>query len=149
MEKIKKIRFLLDKLKLDGYLIPKNDEFFGEYIPEEKDNLKFISNFSGSYGIALILKKKNYLFVDGRYTIQAKNQSKDKFKILTIPNQYPFKIIKKKKLIIGFDPKLHTELSLKRFFQKTNCKLRPVKNNLVEAIKKQRKKIYYNKYKSL
>ena len=96
MEKIKKIRFLLDKLKLDGYLIPKNDEFFGEYIPEEKDNLKFISNFSGSYGIALILKKKNYLFVDGRYTIQAKNQSKDKFKILTIPNQYPFKIIKKK-----------------------------------------------------
>ena len=86
MEKIKKIRFLLDKLKLDGYLIPKNDEFFGEYIPEEKDNLKFISNFSGSYGIALILKKKNYLFVDGRYTIQAKNQSKDKFKILTIPN---------------------------------------------------------------
>ena len=146
MEKIKKIRFLLDKLKLDGYLIPKNDEFFGEYIPEEKDNLKFISNFSGSYGIALILKKKNYLFVDGRYTIQAKNQSKDKFKILTIPNQYPFKIIKKKKLIIGFDPKLHTELSLKRFFQKTNCKLRPVKNNLVEAIKKQRKKIYYNKF---
>ena len=66
MEKIKKIRFLLDKLKLDGYLIPKNDEFFGEYIPEEKDNLKFISNFSGSYGIALILKKKTtYLLMAG------------------------------------------------------------------------------------
>ena len=43
--------------------MPKNDEFFSEYIPENKDRLKLISNFSGSYGFALILKKKNYLFM--------------------------------------------------------------------------------------
>ena len=66
MEKINKFKKLLDQLKLDGYLVPKNDEFFGEYIPENKDRLKFISDFSGSYGFALILKNKNYLFVDGR-----------------------------------------------------------------------------------
>jgi len=59
---------------LDGYIIPKNDEFFGEYIPENKDRLKFISNFSGSYGFAIILKGKNCLFVDGRYTLQAQIQ---------------------------------------------------------------------------
>ena len=74
MEKINKLKKLLTIYKLDGYLVPKNDEFFSEYIPENKDRLKLISNFTGSYGFALILKKKNYLFVDGRYTEQAKIQ---------------------------------------------------------------------------
>ena len=149
MEKIKKLRFLFNKSKIDGYIIPKNDEFFGEYISEDKDNLKFISNFSGSFGLALILKKINYLFVDGRYTVQAKNQSKNKFTILTIPNQLPFKVLKKKKFIIGFDPKLHTEMSLKHFFQKTNCNLRPVKNNLIEEIKHKKTKNKFHKFYSL
>ena len=58
MKEVKKIRNLLKIHKLDGYIIPKNDEFFGEYVPEIKDNLKFVSNFTGSYGFALILKKK-------------------------------------------------------------------------------------------
>ena len=60
MNKVKKLRKFFKVYKLDGYIVPKNDEFFGEYIPEYKDNLKFISNFSGSYGFALIFKKKNY-----------------------------------------------------------------------------------------
>ena len=71
MEKIRKLRKVLEEKKVDGYIIPKNDEFFGEYISENKDRLKYITNFTGSYGFALILNKKNYLFVDGRYTIQA------------------------------------------------------------------------------
>ena len=58
MEKVNKLKILIKELKLDGYLISKNDEFFGEYIPENKDRLNYISNFSGSYGFALILKKK-------------------------------------------------------------------------------------------
>ena len=45
MEKINKLKKLFTKYNLDGYLIPKNDEFFGEYIPANKDRLKFISNF--------------------------------------------------------------------------------------------------------
>ena len=53
-------------LKIDGYVVPKNDEFFSEY--SQKDRLKTISNFSGSAGYAVILKNKNFLFVDGRYT---------------------------------------------------------------------------------
>ena len=55
-------------------LVPKNDEFFGEYIPDYNDRLNFISNFNGSYGFALILQSTNYLFVDGRYTLQANDQ---------------------------------------------------------------------------
>ena len=75
MEKINKLKNILIREKLDGYLISKNDEFFEEYTPSYKDRLKFISNFSGSSGFSLILRDKNYLFVDGRYSLQAQNQS--------------------------------------------------------------------------
>ena len=134
MEKINKLKKLFNHYDLDGYIVPKNDEFFGEYIPENKDKLKFISNFSGSYGFALILKNKNYLFVDGRYTLQAKIQSGKFFKVITIPNRFPFHIFKKKKLKIGFDPKLHTQKILKIFFNKTNCKFIPINQNLIDKL---------------
>ena len=58
----KRINILREKFikyKLDGYIVPKNDEFFSEYC--EKKRLKFISNFSGSAGYAVILKNRNYL----------------------------------------------------------------------------------------
>ena len=138
MIKLKRLKKLFNTYKIDGYIIPKNDEFFGEYIPEYKDNLKFISNFSGSYGFALILKNKNYLFVDGRYTLQAEIQSGKNFKIITLPNKLPFNILKGKKLCIGFDPKLHTELNLNRLFKKSNCKLVPLSKNLVNNIWKKK-----------
>ena len=48
MEKISKLRKILNREKIDGYLIPKNNEFFGEYVPDYKDRLNYISNFSGS-----------------------------------------------------------------------------------------------------
>ena len=80
MEKINEIKkFFIDK-KINGYIVAKNDEFFGEYVPEFKDRLAYISNFTGSYGFALILKDINFLFVDGRYTLQAERQSGKKFK---------------------------------------------------------------------
>ena len=100
MEKINKLRKIFIKYNLDGYCVPKNDEFFCEYVPENKDRLKFISNFSGSFGLALILKNKNYLFVDGRYTLQAKIESKKFFKILTFPHKFPSDILYKRKLKI-------------------------------------------------
>ena len=49
MEKIKKLKSFFKKEKIDGYLIPKNDEFFGEYIPDYNDRLNYISDFSGSF----------------------------------------------------------------------------------------------------
>ena len=67
--RIKQLRKKFNQLKIDGYIIPKNDEFFSEYAVI--DRLKIISNFSGSAGLAIVLRKNNYLFVDGRYTIQA------------------------------------------------------------------------------
>ena len=57
-EIIKKIKMIFKKLallrkqlvnhNLDGYIVPKNDEFFGEYVKEGNDRLKYISGFTGS-----------------------------------------------------------------------------------------------------
>ena len=58
MKKLIKLRKFIKIYKLDGYLVPKNDEFFGEYVDQNNDRLKFISSFSGSAGHALILNKK-------------------------------------------------------------------------------------------
>jgi Xaa-Pro aminopeptidase len=145
MEKVEKLKKIFKREKINGYIVPKNDEFFGEYIPDHNDRLNFISNFSGSYGFALILEDKNYLFVDGRYTLQASKQSGKFFKILTIPSQMPNKILKDKKITIGFDPNLFTKKSLLLFFGKNKCKYRPLPNNLIDEIWK--RKIRKNKNK--
>ena len=102
MEKIEKLKKIFKREKIDGYIVPKNDEFFGEYVPDHNDRLNFISNFSGSYGLALILKDKNYLFVDGRYTLQANNQSKTNFEVITIPDKMPSDILKRRKTLNNF-----------------------------------------------
>ncbi len=149
MEKIKKLKLTFKKEKIDGYIVPKNDEFFGEYVPNYKDRLNFISNFSGSYGFALILKKKNYLFVDGRYTFQAIKESGNYFKIITFPDKMPSNILKKRKLTIGYDPKLFTKNTFKIFFNKNNCIFKPLKNNLVDEIWKRRFKANNNKFYNL
>ena len=149
MRKLKKLKNIFESYKIDGYLVPKNDEFFGEYVPKLKDNLKYISNFSGSYGFALILKKNNYLFVDGRYTLQAKIQSGKNFKILTIPNKFPSNIIKHKKLCIGFDPKLHTESMIKHLFKNSKCELKPLKENLIDKVWIRKNNEVFNKFYKL
>ena len=78
-ERLNKLKKKLNLLNLDGYVVPKNDEFFSEY--SQLDRLKIISNFSGSAGYAVILKNKNFLFVDGRYSLQAQIESGKLFKI--------------------------------------------------------------------
>jgi Xaa-Pro aminopeptidase len=146
MEKIDKLKKFFKNNRIDGYIIPKNDEFFGEYIPDHKDRLKYISGFTGSYGFALILKNKNYLFVDGRYTLQADKQCKKKFKIKTIPQELPKDVLKSQKLRIGFDPKLFTKKNLNIFFGKTNCKYIPLNNNLVDKIWTRKEKKIISKF---
>ena len=82
---IKKIQILRRKFKkynIDGYIVPKNDDFFTEY--SKINRLKIISKFSGSAGVAVIHKNKNYLFTDGRYTIQSQIESGKNFKIIGI-----------------------------------------------------------------
>ena len=149
MEKIKKLRKLLSKHKLDGYIVPKNDEYFEEYICQNKERLKFITNFSGSYGFALILKKKLFLFVDGRYSLQAKIQSGKLFNIVTIPRKYPADILKNKKFAIGFDPKLYTKSMLAHLFKGSKTRLISINDNLVDKIWKRNLKSSSRKFYKL
>lgn len=135
MNNIKELRKFFRPFMIDGYLVPKNDEYFNEYVSQSNDRLKFISNFSGSAGFAIILKNKNYLFVDGRYTIQGRIQSGKIFKIITIPQEFPKDVLKTgKKLKIGFDPKLHSEKQLNFLFKIKNIILKPINRNLIDII---------------
>ena len=122
---IKIIKNIIKKKNIDGYLVSKNDDYFTEY--SKTSYLELISNFSGSAGFALILKNKNYLFVDGRYTLQAKKQSGKNFKIFEIPYVWPKNLLKKikKKLNIGFNPNLFTYTTLSKYFEDT-CNLIPI-----------------------
>ena len=148
MNKINQLRNILNKQNCNAYLIPKNDEYFGEYVPKNKDRLKFISGFTGSTGLALILKNKSYLFVDGRYTLQAKKEIYKDFKICEIPKIKPHYILKNlnKEITLGFDPKLFTSNTLKNIISNSSIKLKPINNNLIDAIWKNKTKVNNNKF---
>ena len=132
----KKIKILREKFKyynIDGYIVPKNDDYFTEY--SKINRLKIISNFSGSAGLAVILKKKNYLFTDGRYTIQSQIESGKNFKIISYEKIINCDLFKG--LILGVDPKLITYDQAKKFFLKKN-KVKFIDNNLIDKIESQK-----------
>ena len=132
---LNKLSKLILNHKIDGYIIPKNDNFFTEQV--KHDRLKLISNFTGSAGLAIIFVKKNYLFVDSRYTIQAKQESGKNFKIVKIHKKLPKNLFKN--ISLGFDPSLFTYSQLKFLFG-NKIKLRPINKNLVDQIFKIKKK---------
>ncbi|WP_440927338.1 M24 family metallopeptidase [Candidatus Pelagibacter sp.] len=127
------LRKKFEKYKIDGYVVPKNDDYFTEY--SKINRLKIISNFSGSAGLAIILKNKNYLFTDGRYTIQSKIESGKNFKIYGFEKLINCNLFKN--LTLGIDPKLFTNTQIKNYFLKYN-KIKSVNKNLIDEIKKQR-----------
>ena len=132
-KRIKKLRNKFNQYDIDGYIIPKNDEFFSEYAAINR--LKIISNFSGSAGLAIVLRKNNYLFVDGRYTIQAQQQSGKQFKIIEIHKFLPHKIIKN--LTLGFDPSLLTRKQLNAYCG-NSLTLKQIDKNLIDQIYKEK-----------
>ena len=130
---IKILRNNFKKYNIDGYVIPKNDEYFTEY--SRVNRLKIISNFSGSAGLAIILKKQNYLFTDGRYTIQSQLESGKNFKIYGFEKLINCKLFKN--LVLGIDPKLFSNNQIKNYFSKHN-KIKYIYDNLIDKIKKDR-----------
>ena len=120
------------KYDIDGYVIPKNDDYFTEY--SKINRLKIISNFSGSAGLAVVLKDKNYLFTDGRYTIQSEIESGKNFKIISYEKIINCNLFKNLKL--GLDPKLFTKEQVKKYFLKHN-EVKFLSNNLIDEIKTQ------------
>lgn len=137
---IRDIKKFINDRNLDGYIVPKNDNFFTEY--SNINNLAKVTQFTGSAGFALILKDKNYLFVDGRYTQQAKKQSGRDFKIFEIPYFWPKNVLNIKDKKIGFNPKLFTEKILNIYFEK-KTNLIPTEFIFKNKVKRKINKIFY------
>ena len=140
-QKLKELKSKLNHYKIDGYIMPKNDEYFSEF--SQKDKLKSITGFNGSFGLAIVLKKKNFLFVDGRYVEQAKIQSGEKFKIIEIPKKLPHQILNSG-LNLGFDPMVFTSKSLLYYFR-NKLKLTPITTSILNLniLKDRKSKKFY------
>ena len=122
-EKILKLRKEMINSHIDGYIVPHNDNFFNESLPEANRRLEWLTSFDGSAGIALILAEKAYIFVDGRYTIQAKQQIDSKiYEIVHLKDKNLYDILNsiENKIIIGIDSKIHSILNVEHLNLKTN-----------------------------
>ncbi len=138
--RVAKLREELNRLQLDGFLVPRADEHQGEYVPQRAQRLGWLTGFTGSAGAALILKNKAYVFVDGRYTLQVRTQTDPAvFEIESLVDNPPATWLEKngKGLVIGFDPWLHTlaeTRALKAALETQGGKLVPVQDNLVDLV---------------
>ena len=97
---------------LDGFILPRADRYQNEYVPPSDERLAWISGFTGSAGSAIVLADRAALFVDGRYTLQAREQvDTTLFEIVplveTPPDQWIEKTLREGQKL-GYDPWLHT-----------------------------------------
>lgn len=111
-ERVAALRQLMRKRGLDAYLVPRADEHQGEYVPPASERLAWLTGFSGSAGYAVVGLERAALFVDGRYTVQARSQVEAAlFEIVQVP-QRALKDWALERLaagaVIGFDPWLAT-----------------------------------------
>lgn len=77
MFNLKEIQTYINQNKIDWVVVPREDEFLGEYVPAYNERLLWASGFSGSAGLAIIGQTCAHLFVDGRYTLQAADEAKE------------------------------------------------------------------------
>jgi len=125
---------------LDGFVTPHEDEHQNEYLPAANDRLAWATGFTGSAGAAVILKDKAAIFVDGRYTLQVRDQvDQGVFEIRDlVEGGVPayLETAAPKGGVIGYDPKLHSPDALdklKAAAAKAGAELRPVTPNPLDA----------------
>lgn len=96
---------------IQAFIVPRADEYLGEYVPEHNERLQWISGFSGSAGMAIILVDSAAIFVDGRYTIQVKQQvSSELYEYHHLIDETPIAWLKKQLTsgCVGIDSRLHS-----------------------------------------
>lgn len=130
------IRAAMKAQGLDGFLVPHEDEHQNEYLPEANDRLGWASGFTGSAGAAVIMADKAAIFVDGRYTLQVRDQvDQGVFEIRDlVEGGVPayLESATAKGQTIGYDPRLHSPDSLDRLrlaAAKAGAALKPVASN--------------------
>ena len=74
MAVLSQLRQQMQQQGLEALIVPRADEFLGEYIPESNERMRFVSQFTGSAGLVIVTLHKAAVFVDGRYTVQVKRQ---------------------------------------------------------------------------
>ncbi len=137
--KISKLQQKLKEKDIDCLIINRTDEFLNEYITPESERLFWLTNFSGSAARALINKNESCLFVDGRYTFQAKQQVDEKIIQLFHHNDFLSELNKnfKKGKCVALDPKLHSIEEVIRIIElaSTNeTKLNLTSSNLIDEL---------------
>ncbi|WP_062216903.1 aminopeptidase P family protein [Aureimonas sp. D3] len=114
--RVERLRAALREAGVDGFVIPRADEHQGEYIPPSSDRLRWITGFTGSAGVALVLPASAAVFVDGRYTVQVRVQIDASVFAPESSVETPLAAYLKDKakgLRIGIDPWLHTLAEVK------------------------------------
>ncbi|QCE34054.1 aminopeptidase P family protein [Acetobacteraceae bacterium] len=135
-EKLDMLRKLMNGLGVSAFIQPHDDAFLGEYIPPSAERIAYISNFSGSAGIAVITLEEACVFSDGRYTEQLKTEIFSEWQskhILENPPQEWLKEILPQDAKIAYDPRIITLPSLKKW-QRTGFEFIPVEENLIDLI---------------
>ena len=120
--RLEALRERMRTLGIDALIIPRADEYLGEYIPERNERLLWASGFSGSAGTMIVLLDGAAIFVDGRYTVQVRQQvSAELFEYRHLIDE-PHADWLGKRLgagkRAGFDPRMHT-LSWQKRAQET------------------------------
>jgi Xaa-Pro aminopeptidase len=130
------IREAVQRQGLDGFLIPHEDEHQNEYLPEANDRLAWATGFTGSAGAAVVLKDKAAIFVDGRYTLQVRDQvDLNLFEIKDLVEGGVTAWLEAQLAagqVIGYDPRLHSPDTLDRLkaaAQKAGASLKAVEAN--------------------
>jgi Xaa-Pro aminopeptidase len=135
------LRAELERRGLSGFVVPRADEHQGEYVPRRSQRLAWLTGFSGSAGLAIVLADRAAIFVDGRYTLAVRSQVDiDAFVPHQIPEQSPEAWIAEnltKGGKLGFDPWLQTVDGHERFAracQRAGGEFVPVDSNPVDAV---------------
>ena len=117
-ERVTALRAKFAALGIDGFLVPRADEYQGEYVPSSAERLSWITGFTGSAGIALITQREAVVYVDGRYTTQLVEQVDGSvFTGGDLVNEPPHLWIPKnapKGFRLGIDPWLHAGAEVRR-----------------------------------
>ncbi len=138
-DKLTLIRKKLKENKLDAFLVPHNDMYFNEITAPFHSRLEWVTGFTGSAGFAIIFRSSAIIFTDGRYSIQIKQEvNQSLFKIEDIIKNSPFTWLKKnikKKIVVGFDPWLHSieEVQMQEGVLQKFIRLKAV-NNLIDKV---------------
>lgn len=139
-QNLPKLRAEMAKQSLDGFYIPHEDEYQNEYLPDANERLAWASGFTGSYGSAFAFTDMATLFIDGRYTIQAADQTdNDLFARVAVPDPGPFGWLAAQDLngqVIGYDPALMTPNdvdTLAKAATKAGASIKAVTQNPIDA----------------